>query len=61
LNSSLAYSNDELWPYTKGMLFNPWFPFVGVESLTTFWFVWHNFYPDMLESQSRALKTHRIA
>jgi len=25
------------------MLFNPWFSFVGVESLTTFWFVWHNF------------------
>jgi len=43
LNSSLFYSNDKLWPYTKGMLFNLWFPFVGVESLTTFWFVWHNF------------------
>ena len=27
LNSSLAYSNGELWPYTNGVLFNPWFPF----------------------------------
>jgi len=43
LNNSLAYSDDELWPYTKDMLFNPCFPFVGVESLTTFWCLWHDF------------------
>jgi len=35
--------------------------FLGVEILTTSWFLWHNFDPDMLESQSRALKTRKIA
>jgi len=44
LNSSLGFSNGKLWPYPKGVLFNPWFPFVGVEILTTFWFWWHNFW-----------------
>jgi len=28
----------------KGVLFKPWFPFVGVEILTTFWFCEHNFW-----------------
>jgi len=28
----------------KGGVIQPWFPFVGVEILTTFWFLWHNFW-----------------
>jgi len=27
LNSSLAYSNSELWPYPKGVLFHPGYLF----------------------------------
>jgi len=61
LNSSLAYSNGELWPYTNGVLFNPGFLFLGVEILTTFGFCGIILDPDMLESQSRALKPGRIA
>jgi len=56
LNSSLVYSNDELWPDTKGMLFNHWFPFVGVESLTTFWFVWHNIWSRYARKSIRGSK-----
>jgi len=29
LNSSLAYSNGELWPYTKGVLYHPCYLFRG--------------------------------
>jgi len=35
--------------------------FSGVEILTTFCFFGISFDPDMLESQSRALKTRKIA
>jgi len=39
----------------------PWLPFLGVGFLATFCFFWHDFYADMLETQSRALKTREIA
>jgi len=39
----------------------PLVSFLGVEILTTFCFLWHNFWYRYAESQSRALKTHGIA
>ena len=39
----------------------PWLPFLGVGFLTSFWFFGIIFHPDMLESESRALKTRAIA
>jgi len=46
--------------YKQGVI-QPLVSFLGVEILTTFWFLWHNVDPDMLESQSRALKSRGIA
>jgi len=46
--------------YKRGVI-QPLVSFSGVEILTTFWFCGIIFDPDMLESQSRALKTRGIA
>jgi len=44
----------------KLVVIQPRFPFVRVEILTTFGFCGIILAPDMLESQSRALKTRMI-
>jgi len=41
-------------------VFHPRLEFVGVEIFTTFCFLWRNLVSDMLESQSRDLKTRMI-
>jgi len=46
--------------YKRGVI-PPWLPFLGVEILTTFWFLWHNFLSRYARNQSRALKTRRKA
>ena len=44
----------------KISVIQPKFPFVGVEILSTFWFLCIILGPDMLDRQSRALKTQMI-
>jgi len=61
LNSSVAYSNSELWPYPQGVLFHPGYLFQGKDFWLVFGFCGIIFHPDMLESQSRALMTRKIA
>jgi len=46
---------------SKLAVIQPWFPFVGLEILTNFVFCGIILDPDILESQSRALKTRLIA
>jgi len=58
LNSSLAQSAG--WVMAMGIIY-PESAFVGVEYLLIFVFWTMIFAPDMLESQSRALKTRMIA
>jgi len=60
LNSSLARSTGEWWPFKKGVL-QPKLGFVGAQIFTNFGFLGHNFGYRYARKSWRALKTQILA